>query len=70
MTGGLVWNGHDEPTEEPTTEGRRWYWKFPLDAYALGPCGPFRNETESRAAARDFDGCKRLPAGFETWPTD
>jgi len=47
-----------------------WYIKFPGDAYALGPVR-FQEpvtETEVRAYARKFDGCKRLPVGFECWP--
>ena len=44
----------------------RWYWKFPLDAYALGPIKA-RNEGHSRALAREWTGVSRLPAGFQTW---
>jgi hypothetical protein len=48
-----------------------WYIKFPTDAYALGPVRFKKavDEQAVRAYARDFDGCKRLPAGFECWPT-
>jgi hypothetical protein len=48
----------------------RWYVKFPLDAYALGPIS-FRTavtEETVRAWARQFEGCKRLPRGFQCWP--
>jgi hypothetical protein len=50
----------------------KWYIKFPLDAYALGPV-EFDHEVdeqEVRQYARDFDGCKRLPIGFECWPVN
>ena len=49
---------------------KKWYIKFPLDAYALGPM-KFSNpvgEEEVRHKARVFSGCKRLPKGFECWP--
>ena len=48
-----------------------WYIKFPLDAYALGPLrflDPVE-EPEVRKWARKFEGCKRLPRGFQCWPT-
>jgi hypothetical protein len=45
----------------------RWYWFFPGGVYALGPCGPFANERESRADARAWAGVTRLPRGFQTW---
>lgn len=51
-------------------ESKRWYIKFPLDAYALGPV-EFENpvvEKEVRQYAREFEGCSRLPKGFECWP--
>lgn len=49
---------------------KRWYMKFPLDAYALGPVhfGKPVNEREVRAFARLFEGCERLPRGFQCWP--
>jgi hypothetical protein len=47
----------------------RWYVKFPLDAYALGPVSfdyPV-SEKVVRDWARKFSGCKRLPRGFGCW---
>jgi len=52
-------------------KAKRWYIKFPLDVYALGPVD-FENpvgETEVRKYAREFSGCSRLPKGFECWVT-
>ena len=48
----------------------RWYIKFPLDAYAIGPIefNRFVGEKEVREYARQFDGIKRLPRGFQCWP--
>lgn len=55
----------------------KWYLKFPLDAYALGPVAFDRqkypkppNEKEVRDYARTWEGVKRLPRGFECWPTN
>jgi hypothetical protein len=48
----------------------KWYIKFPLDVYALGPV-EFVNpvgEKEVRKYAREFEGCTRLPNGFQCWP--
>ncbi len=50
-------------------KSKRWYVKFPLDAYALGPVR-FEaevGEAEVRAWAREWEGVKRLPQGFECW---
>jgi hypothetical protein len=50
---------------------KAWYIKFPADAYALGPVR-FEtkvDEAQVQAYARKFEGCKRLPEGFECWPT-
>lgn len=49
---------------------RKWYIKFPADAYAMGPIDFHIDDTEKevRAYAREFEGCKRLPKGFECWP--
>lgn len=44
----------------------KWYWKFPLDIYAIGPTEAV-SEKESRAKARKWAGCSRLPNGFQTW---
>jgi len=48
---------------------KKWYIKFPLDAYAMGPIDFLKDdgEKEVRAYAREFDGCARLPKGFECW---
>lgn len=50
---------------------QKWYIKFPADAYAMGPVdfGKPVDEAAVRKYARKFDGCKRLPRGFECWPT-
>jgi hypothetical protein len=47
----------------------KWYIKFPADAYAMGPIDFHEDdgEKEVRQYAREFDGCKRLPQGFECW---
>lgn len=47
----------------------KWYIKFPGDVYAMGPIDFPADSTEKdvREYAREFDGCKRLPAGFECW---
>lgn len=47
----------------------KWYIKFPLDAYAMGPIDFHKDDTEKevRQYAREFEGCKRLPRGFECW---
>lgn len=59
------------PQEKGPQVSRRWYIKFPRDAYAMGPVEFDRpvSEEHVRAYAREFDGCKRLPVGFECWPT-
>ncbi len=51
-------------------KAKRWYIKFPLDAYALGPVEFIGKvgENKVRKYARDFVGCKRLPIGFQCWP--
>ena len=51
----------------PNTK-KRWYIKFPLDAYAIGPIEA-NNEAAARQWAREFSGVKRLPVGFECWET-
>jgi len=52
-----------------TEKATRWFIKFPLDCYALGPVEFPKpvNEKAVREYARKFDGCKRLPNGFECW---
>jgi hypothetical protein len=50
---------------------KKWYCKFPLDAYALGPWDfeyPI-TEAEFREYIRKWEGVKRLPRGFQCWPT-
>jgi hypothetical protein len=51
---------------------KAWYIKFPGDAYALGPIrfNHEANETEVREYAKEWAGVKRLPKGFQCWPTD
>lgn len=51
-------------------KARRWYIKFPLDAYALGPVyfEGGANEKRVREYARKFAGVDRLPRGFQCWP--
>jgi len=49
---------------------KRWYVKFPRDAYALGPV-EFEepvDEAGARKWAREWEGVRRLPAGFKCWP--
>ena len=53
----------------------RWYLKFPLDCYALGPVYFYPNEYEKppcekevRVYAREWEGVKKLPQGFQCWP--
>ena len=48
---------------------RKWYIKFPADAYALGPIDFSAEDTEKevRAYAREFEGVTRLTRGFECW---
>jgi hypothetical protein len=55
----------------------KWFIKFPLDAYALGPvCFDYRDydlppaEKDVREYARQWEGVKRLPQGFECWPAN
>jgi hypothetical protein len=47
----------------------RWYVKFPLDAYAMGPVDFHDEATEKevRQWARKWEGVKRLPRGFACW---
>jgi hypothetical protein len=50
-------------------KAKRWYIKFPLDVYALGPVEFEKpvGEKKVREYAREFEGCKRLPRGFQCW---
>jgi len=45
---------------------KRWYIHFPGDASALGPIDA-QNEKEARQWAREWEGLKRLPRGFQCW---
>ncbi len=45
---------------------KRFYIKFPADAYALGPITAV-NEKAARKWAREFEGVTRLPRGFACW---
>jgi hypothetical protein len=48
---------------------KRFYIKFPSDAYALGPITA-KNERDARAQARHlYTFGKRLPKNFECWET-
>lgn len=51
-------------------KSKRWYVKFPLDAYALGPVKFSKpvGERKVREWARWFEGVSRLPLGFGCWP--
>ncbi len=52
-------------------KSKKWYIKFPLDAYAMGPI-EFREPVDEeyvRKYAREFSGCKRLSHSFSCWPT-
>lgn len=51
-------------------KAKRWFIKFPQDVYALGP-KEFETpvgERKVRDWARKWEGCKRLPRGFQCWP--
>jgi len=54
---------------------QKWYVKFPADAYAIGPveivvdAGKKVTESKVREWARNWENIKRLPRGFECWPT-
>ncbi len=54
---------------DKNNKATRWFIKFPLDAYAMGPVEFPKpvHEGEVREYARKFDGCKRLPNGFQCW---
>ena len=51
-------------------KAKKWYIKFPLDCYALGPVHFEKPvvELKVREYARKFEGVKRLPRGFQCWP--
>ena len=55
----------------PKTISTRWYVKFPLDAYALGPFQFARPvcARACRAYVRQWAGIRRLPRGTQVWPT-
>ncbi len=53
-------------------KSKAWYVKFPMDAYAMGPIR-FQNEVDEKTVrqyAKEWEGCKRLPKGFECWTTN
>mgnify|MGYP001290550717 CR=1 FL=1 len=55
----------------PESKGFRWFIKFPLDAYALGPSPDyFETEQKAREYYRNWDHLKRLPRGTELWKAD
>jgi hypothetical protein len=45
---------------------KKYYWKFPLDAYAIGPVEA-KNRQEARRQAREWAGYERLPRYFQIW---
>jgi hypothetical protein len=49
----------------------RWYVKFPIDAYALGPFEFTRpiGARACRAYVREWAGVKCLPRGTQVWST-
>ena len=50
---------------------KKWYAKFPGNAYAEGPI-IFEKEVDERylrVYLRNFYGYSRLPKGFQCWPT-
>lgn len=53
----------------PVPMAEKWYVKFPLDAYALGPITFPRlvTEKEVRQYVRKLENVKRLPRGFSCW---
>lgn len=53
-------------------KSKAWYIKFPMDAYALGPVRFPKEvgEEEVKAYAREWEGVKRLPNGFQCWTTN
>jgi hypothetical protein len=53
-------------------KSKAWYIKFPIDPFALGPVR-FEKPVGERAVrkwTREWDHLKRLPRGFECWPTN
>lgn len=52
---------------------KRWYIKYPLDAYALGPITlnkPTSNPKKVREYVREtYHRGEKLPRGFQCWPT-
>lgn len=55
----------------------KWHYRFPLGVYAFGPVHFDRrdydkppNEKEMRDYMRKWEGVKRLPEGFQCWPTN
>jgi len=54
----------------PRRLARRWYVKWPLDFYALGPVDFDKpvGERTVRKQQREWEGVSRLPKRFECWP--
>lgn len=52
-------------------KSKAWFIKFPLDPYALGPVRFEKpvTEAEAREWTRDWEKVRRLPNGFQIWPT-
>ena len=52
-------------------KSKRWYIKWPGDVYAQGPVNlqTALNEKDLREYIRYIHNLKRLPRGFECWPT-
>jgi len=50
-------------------KSKKWYIKYPCDAYALGPVYFDKEvgEQKVREWARDFDDITRLPNGWQCW---
>lgn len=50
---------------------KNWYYKYPGTVYAYGPIRHDNKITESefRHYVRSMIKIKRLPNGFECWPT-
>lgn len=50
---------------------KKWYCKFPLDAYALGPIEfeNYINEKMFRKYVRKWLGIKKLSKYFQCWTT-
>jgi hypothetical protein len=58
-------------SKEQIVKSKRWYIKFPADAYALGPV-TFKKEVSEEEvmeyAREEFEKVCKLPDGFQCWP--